>query len=166
MWRLSGVAENECTLTGFSHQCSWKIAAVMWSRVVSDAALANFGDVPGDEATAAGDPSDAASAVEGWFANKSIAKNMSSSSVTTASGTAPGLIVQGPAAAKLAKSWDGLKMKATVVGGKSWDSIAFVRAIVRRGDKKPVTMRLGAVLVEEHDVWRWVSLSLAPPDTD
>jgi hypothetical protein len=174
-WRLSGVALNACEVTGFTSKCAWKIAAVMWSRAVPDSALGSDAPSAGAGTRETGDAVDAATALEGWFANGLIAKNMSSSAMVSANGTAPGAIVQGAAAARLAKVWDGLKMKVTIVGGKqwavgsNWDAIAFVRGEVRtqaQRQKPAVAMRLGAVLVEEHDAWRWVSLSLAPADAD
>lgn len=162
-WRLSGVAINDLQLVGYSYKSEWKIAAVMWSRAVPDSALSSDEPSSGNETREAGDLPEAATALEGWFTNGSIAKNMSSSPMASANGTAPGEILKGAAAAKLAKVWDGLKMKATVVGGKQWGAIAFVRGEVQR-QKPAVGMRLGAVLVQEHDAWRWVSLSLAPKD--
>jgi hypothetical protein len=158
-WRLSGVARDEK---------GWKLAAVMWSKAISDAELfkgaVSDANIGGD----AGEPPDPQKIVKAWFNGGSIAKDISSSAMATANGTAPGEIGQGAAAGKLAKAWDELKMLEMGFSTKRWDTVAFVSGHVALPVKKKkgqnVIMKLGVVLVQENGNWRWVSINFSPQD--
>jgi hypothetical protein len=157
-WRLSGVARDD-------H--GWKLAAVMWSRAIPDADLFKLGEVGGVVGGAKGEPDaiEPISAVERWLRDKGLGKNISSSATAIANGTAPAESGQGPAAAKLAKAWDGLDLKPVMLAGKRWGSLAFVYGdVTLTSKKKAVTMKLGVVVARENENWRWVAINFAPPD--
>jgi hypothetical protein len=158
-WRLSGVAVDDQ---------GWKLAAVMWSRAISDAELFKLSEQGGELGGVRGGQIDAHRVVAAWFGGGSIAKDISSSAQAIANGTAPAEIGQGAAAGKLAKAWDGLKMTEGDFSAKQWGSIAFVHGDVMLPVKKKVgdvvDMKLGAVLVLENGNWRWVAINFAPPD--
>jgi hypothetical protein len=158
-WRLSGVARDE-------H--GWKLAAVMWSKAISDAELFKAAVPDANIGGAAGEPPDPQKIVRAWFRGGSIAKDISSSALATANGTAPGEISQGAAAGKLATAWDALKMLEIGFSSKQWDTVAFVSGEVALPVKKKkgqtVIMKLGVVLVQENGNWRWVSINFSPKD--
>lgn len=162
-WRVSGVAIDD-------H--GWKIAAVMWSRALPDAALLALADHDVERGAAHGNDSDdeLANALSSWIADGALAKNISASAVAIASGTAPNELARGAGAAKLARTWDGLKLwqpQGLAPTVQRHGSIGFVATTVylpTKAKHSGVAMKLGAVLVLENGNWRWVSLSFAPPD--
>jgi hypothetical protein len=155
--RLSGIAVDDG---------GWKIAAIAWSRAIPDAELFKQAHAPGSPPPSVPDVA-AAKVVASWLRGGSIAKDVASSPLVIANGTAPNEIAQGAGAAKLAKIWDTLKMTPGPFSfeAKQVGTVAFVKAPVALKGKKPgtaITMWLGAVLVEEYPTWRWVSLSFTP----
>jgi hypothetical protein len=157
-FRVSGVAVDD-------H--GWKLAAIVWSRVIPDKDLLARAQTGRSRPKQAPRPDAVeARAVAHWFDGGAIAKDRATAGPTVASGTAPDELAAGAAAGKLATSWDALKMWAFDLESKRWGSVAFVAAKVALPTKKrdaAVVMDLGAVLVEDNGAWRWVSVAFAPP---
>lgn len=142
----------------------WKIAALMYGNAIPDKQLYALAQ-PDAKRPDSVDPratSPAADALAHWIYDGTLSAHAGKGAL--ANGTAPTELASGAAVAKLAKTWDGLKMwssglEASTYGGE----LAFVHGTVYlpRGGGS-VQMAVGAVLVKTDDGWRWATLSFAP----
>lgn len=157
-WRINGVALD---------RAGWKLTAINYARVITDKELfqrADPGVVP--PSVRPYDNRPASQAVANWFQGGAIAADRSTSKSALARGTAPLEVAAGAAADKLAKAWDGLGMWLGLIYGRQWGSAACVYADLGLPVKQhgAVKLRLSAVLVQEGERWKWVSLDFAPGD--
>lgn len=158
--RISGIAADEGSPVG------WKIQALMYARTMPDRELyAKASAATRGAAKPAGDAA-LAKLVGAWFAEGgSIANDRSKNVAVFVSGTGSVEIGNGAFAVKLVNAWEDLKMWATAVEATLFakSEIAFVRAdVMIPVDEQASKLVLGAIMVKENGVWRWVSLSFTP----
>ena len=161
--RVSGIAADEGSPVG------WKIQALMYARTMPDRELyAKAAAASRGAAKPAGETA-VAKLVGSWFVEGgSIANDRSKNVAVFVSGTGPVEIGNGAFAVKLVKAWEDLKMWATAVEATVFanSEIAFVRAdVMIPVDQQASKLVLGAIMVKENAVWRWVSLSFTPGES-
>lgn len=146
---------------------SWQIVAAMYVSPISDKALlADTGGTPAEGPPRLVGDAKLAGVVTGWFTS-GFAPAAARTGTLIASGTSPREFKSGAAAAKLAKSWDKLRLGATRIEAQllADGAIGWVRAEVmmpRKRGKGAIGMSLVAVVVRDGAGWRWVSLQYQP----
>ncbi len=160
--RIAGIAADEGEPLG------WKIQAVMYSRTMQDRELSARGIAATRAAAQVAGDAPTAKLVAAWFDGGKMLDDRSKNVAVSVNGTSPLEIGSGAYAVNLVKAWDALKMWATTVESTVFagGEIAFVRAGVLVPVKEQASaVTLGAILVKENKVWRWVALSLTPADS-
>lgn len=152
--RIHGIATKDA---------KWKIVAIGYTEGIDDELmLETAGKLKLAAPTTTVYEGDAATAktFAGWFST-GLASQAGKGNVI-ANGTAASEVGAGPAAIKLARAWDKLKLGVYKVSATTFANgeIAFVRAAVAwRAKKILVPMVVSAVVVKEAGAWKWVSLN-------
>ena len=155
--RVGGLAVRDGT--------TWKLAAVQYSDLKSDAALLadkqNRREALPAQAKLTGDATIAKTVAE-WYAT-GFASNAAGSPNIVVSGSSPGEYAKGAATAKLVKGWDKLKLVVDTLEARSYagGKAAAVRGVVVWPSKKGkggTLLHVLVVLVHDGTQWKWVSI--------
>lgn len=161
--RINGIATKDA---------KWKIVAIGYSEGIDDKDMLDSAKKhklsPPTSTVYDGDAA-IAKTVAGWFST-GLAAQAGKGNVI-ANGTAASERGTGPAALKLAATWDKLKLGVYKVTATSYGDVAFIRAAVAWPNKGTnVPMAVSGVIVKEGAAWKWVSLNfvdytIPPRDT-
>jgi hypothetical protein len=143
----------------------WQIAVAMYARMLDDAQLAALGKEHGD-GLPAGEPKltgdKGLDSVVGNWIKAGFAGHAATDVTLIASGTATSEYGSGDAAKSLAKTFDGLHLKAATIDGRTYadGALGYARAKIAMPVKTggAVEMLLGVTAIWQDKEWRWVSL--------
>ncbi len=147
----------------------WQVAVATYARLIDDVVLAQLGKdhsdgLPTGEPKFTGDKG-LDSVVAGWV-KTGFATHAAADASLIASGTSAGEYQSGDGAKTLAKTWDGLKLRAATVDSRTFADGALGYARVRLAmplrSGGAVEMLLGVTAIWQEKEWRWVSLQFSP----
>lgn len=145
----------------------WQIAAAQYGRLIDDDKLAELGKAHGD-AVPTGNPKltgdKGLDGVVNTWLKTGFATHEATDVALVASGTSTKEWATEKDAIALAKTWDALKLKATVIDARTFadGALGYARARVVMPTKSgAVEMALAVVAVFQDNQWRWASLQFS-----
>ena len=146
----------------------WQLAAVMYARLVDDALLFQLGKdhhdaLPSGEPRQTGDKG-LDGVVAGWI-KSGFATHAATDELLLASGTSVDEYQTGDGAKTLAKTWDGLHLRAAAIDARTFADgaagFARVRVVMPVKTGGAVEMALAVTAIWQDKEWRWVSLQFS-----
>lgn len=146
----------------------WQLAAVMYARLVDDAMMARLSKDHNDSLPSA-DPKfygdkGLDGVIAGWI-KTGFAAHAAADVELIASGTSVAELGDNDAAKALAKTWDGLKLRAATIDSRTYadGAAGYARVKLAMPGKAggAVEMALGVTAIWQEKEWRWVSLQFS-----
>lgn len=146
----------------------WQLAAVMYARLLDDALMFQLGKdhhdaLPSGEPRQTGDKG-LDGVIAGWI-KTGFAAHAATDELLLASGTSVDEHQVGDGAKTLAKTWDGLHLRAAAIDGRTFadGAAGFARVRVAMPVKPggAVEMVLAVTAIWQDKEWRWVSLQFS-----